>query len=370
MVQLNNANEQIAHANEQIANLQETNNEQLVQLNNANEQIAHANQQLANQGNMIQQLQDTTTNFQQQIHNEINRFAVFIEQQYTQMNVTTNTRSEIIDIWTNKSLTNHYREQHLCAPNEKILDTYCGDAGHRERVQNHLHGPNTDEDEPDRLIKACPNANAIDLFRYIDEHRQRYPHVRTYNRKIIYPQGYRHEVIALLNEFEHVSANGITELTNRMRQQAEIMNANIIAHVEHIIQQHHDEMVAMVHQQEQQHHEEQMAAIAEVAQQQELAQQQHVQQQQDMQQQLQHLAEQEQQHHEEQMAAIAEVQEQVLTMVQQLAARYPEATEIWFNRFYRRLHREPNGTVWCEVRKGSNERHQLDDYDLNNRKFR
>ena len=64
-----------------------------------------------------------------------------------------------------------------------------------------------------------------------------------------------------------------------------------------------------------------------------------------------------------------EIQKQIKQLIDILQELHPDATQVWFNRSYRKIYTD-NGKVTCDVLKSSDERHELTEAEIRKLKFK
>ena len=314
------------------------------------EQQAHEERQhLINQNNQLQttitNLQDVVVESGQILHDEFQAAKNEFRERFNQLNVTTSSRIETIDVWRIRALDEYYHQTHQCQENENVLDTFCGDAEKSIRINQHRFKPqNTDE-----LIGSYPNANAIDLAVYLRRHHDEYPHVRMdRNRKLVYSDNEIDEVRNLLLAYSQTRET-ITAVVDRMDERYQDASDSLIARLQtalHPIAQAQNQIIANQQAQQQQQ------AI--------------------MQAQIQELQQHEQEHHHQQQQAINnladEVHELKISFVE-FRNRKPRCRELLHRSRYRLIGSDEDGNAYCEDTKNG-PRYYLTEHDLAHGRFR
>ena len=328
---LNDANAKLDTQTQELAQAQ-------VSLNEANAKLDASAQREEQLQNTMNQLQDVIVESAQTLHDELHAAGEMVREQFTRMNVTTSSRAETIDVWKIRALDEYYHRTHQCEENERVLDTYCGDASKSSRINQHRFKPQ----DTDELIGSYPNANAIDLAVYLRRHHAEYPHVRMdSNRKLIYIEDYILEVKSLLESYSDDGDGRIIEVVDSFELKSQNAGNQMIAHLQAIFNQ-------------QQAQAQQLEAINE-----------HVEQ----------LEAQIEAHHQEQQQANVHIQAQLdniqeqLTSYQLFKQKHPHARQHLHRRWYRDVNEDEEGRAWCEDLKGG-ARYYLTEDDINRGHFR
>lgn len=337
-------------------------NDQTNKLDVANKQLEDqtlrltiANNKIDRQTNLITGLQDLVVENAQATRDKINELGNNLHRDFTRMNVTTGSRAETIDLWTNAALDQYFHNQGWAEENEEVLDTFAGDGNHPERIKQHTYPSNHEIDE---CLGSFPNANAIDICVYAQEHMHEYPHLRFYSpsRKLIVQGNHREEAIAfirnctsqgdnqverLVQNYQHESLNVFGNLITRLQTMMNVQQNQLTEIHQDISEQRnqteelHDE-VKQIHEDNIQIHE-------------------------DLKQTLQTQEE----LHEE----IHELKTEIQVLREIINLRLPGAKQIWFNRSYRDIE-ELEGRLVCSILKTSNDKHILTEEELKNLKLR
>lgn len=214
---------------------------QTLQLTQANTQLHEANTKIDHQTNLITNLQDIVVEGAQQTRNKIDELGSNLHNEFSRMNVTTGSRGETIDIWTNSALNLNFHFQGLADDNEEVLDTFAGDINHPERINQHSVPPERGIDE---CLGSFSNANAIDICVYAKEHIDEYPHLRFYSptRKLIVQLGHRDEAISFIRNYASQGETHITNLVRTYRNESLNVFGGLIERLQGMINEQHDEI--------------------------------------------------------------------------------------------------------------------------------
>ena len=214
---------------------------QTLQLTQANTQLHEANTKIDHQTNLITNLQDIVVEGAQQTRNKIDELGNNLHNEFSRMNVTTGSRGETIDIWTNSVLNLNFHFQGLADDNEEVLDTFAGDINHPERINQHSVPPERGIDE---CLGSFSNANAIDICVYAKEHIDEYPHLRFYSptRKLIVQLGHRDEAISFIRNYASQGETHIANLVRTYRNESLNVFGGLIERLQGMINEQHDEI--------------------------------------------------------------------------------------------------------------------------------
>ena len=301
------------------------------QLIDESHQAQAERQQLINQNTQlqttVQNLHNVVIESGQILHDEFQAAKDEFRERFNQLNVTTSSRIETIDVWRIQRLDDYYHGHHLCTENESVLDTFCGDASKPNRINQHRFRPQ----ETDELIGSYPNANAIDLAVYLRRHHELYPHVRMdSSRKLIYSDEAMDEVHNLLIAYSQTRETIVTTV-NRMNERYQDASDTLIARLQtvlHPIAQAQNQIIAN-----------QQAQAAQINAQQQA---------------INHLAD--------------EVHELRVSFVE-FQQRKPRCHQILHRSRYRNIEADENGNAYCEDSKNG-PRYYLTEHDLMRGRFR
>ena len=257
-----------------------------------------------------------------QVDERFTQASVFIDNKLTGLNLTTATTTWLFIVIRRPSLIENLRANHTIRANQLVLDTICCKRDDRAKELKR-HEYNEDEDE---IVLERPCSNALDLSHFM---RRRFDPTIAYclnkpgqcYRKIAYIVG------AEANILEQLGLHLATALSVK-QQIAETLDGNQLATRDYI-----DERFNQLEAQQQLHHQQEMEAIDNMA-------------------------------HE-----VHDIHEIALTIAERLDIQHPNVNEHFHRRWYRLLHREADGSVWCEDTKNG-PRYYLTEDDINRGRFR
>lgn len=317
--------------------------------------LTRAHEELQHQTHLITNLQDLVVEGAQETRNKINELGDNLRANFSRMNVTSGRRAETINVWTNFMLDLTFHDQELAGENEEVLDTFAGDQNHPERIKQHSI-------PPDPLLDEClgtfPNANAIDICVYAQEHIHEYPHIRFYSptRKLIVQHGYREEALNFIRAYANHGSSKVENLVDNYRIESIHLIGNLVTRLQDVMTNQRDQLNQMhqnINNQNNMIHQVQ-ANVQEIHE--EIAQvNDHIEHQEQAQEALNH--------------EIHELRNEIQALRGIINARLPGATQIWYNRAYRNI-MEENGRLVCEVLRSSNDRHVLNEDELRNLRLR
>ena len=324
--------------------------------------LTRAHEELQHQTHLITNLQDLVVEGAQETRNKINELGDNLRANFSRMNVTSGRRAETINIWTNFMLDLTFHEQELAEENEEVLDTFAGDQNHPERIKQYSIPPDPILDE---CLGTFPNANAIDICVYAQEHIHEYPHIRFYSptRKLIAQHGYREEALNFIRAYANHGSSKVENLVDNYRIESIHLIGNLVTRLQDVMTNQREQLNQMhqnINNQNNMIHQVQ-ANVQEIHE--EIAQvNDHIEHQEQAQKALNHEI------HELQQTNV-ELRNELQALRDIINARLPGATQIWYNRAYRNI-MEENGRLVCEVLRNSNDRHVLNEDELRNLRLR
>lgn len=295
--------------------------EERTQLQNS---LDTANSKLDTATEMIADLKDCVETGIAVAHARMEEAAKAVGEEFTTFNVTTSSRIETFDVWSIQRLNQAYHNTHIANDDEEVLDLFCGDAEHPERINGHTYKPEAND------VKLCSftNANALDFADFLKTHSAQYPNIRFYSpkRKLIVKIGHRDEAIQALTAYSNSGDGRVEETIKRFKRQSfDIVRGTMDV--------------------------------------------------------LQAILDKEQANEAEKPQAIARVQEQLQAQNQRLQATQKTNAQLmlelrpgrwlfWYNRSYREPRVEEDGSVTCPVTKAGVRRYTLSERDIRHGTFR
>ena len=291
---------------------------------NLQQSLNTANSKLDTATEMISDLKSCIETGIAVAHAKMDAAAKSVNEEFTSFNVTTSSRIETIDIWSIRKLNLAYHRNHIAHEDEEVLDLFCGDAEHPERINHHQYKPEANDEK----LNSYSNANALDLADYLKQHASQYPNLRFYTpkRKLIVKLGHRDEALQAIAAYSNSGDGRVEETIERFKQQSFDIVRGTMDVLQAILDKEHATEA------------EKPQAIARVMNELEAQQQ--------------------------------RLQESQKTNAQLFAELRPGKQLFWYNKWYREPRTEADGSVTCPVLKSSNRRYTLSEHDIRYGRFK